>query len=84
MDGLMRLIMEEELVFCSWRRKNFQWQPKGRSEKNMNACLPFLKSLDICISLLLWYSYFNNMYFVFKTIACTTGVDSNLGSLFVI
>jgi hypothetical protein len=43
----------------------------------MHVCL--FKLLDICIAILLWYSYSNNMYFIFRTIACTTVVDSSLG-----
>ena len=48
----------------------------------MHVCL--FKLQDICIAILLWYSYFNNMYFVFRVIAYTIGVDSSLGSFFVI
>jgi len=47
----------------------------------MHVCL--FKLLDVCIvAILLWYSYFNNKYFVFRAIACTIGLDSSLGSLF--
>jgi hypothetical protein len=48
----------------------------------MHVCLFKIAGYLYCF--IFEYSYFNNMYFVFRIIACTTRVDSNLGSLFVI
>jgi len=73
--------MEEEMVLVVEGERVSNENQKGEMNKIwMHVCL--FKLLDICIAILLWYSYFNNMYFVFRTIACTTGVDSSLGSLF--
>ena len=76
-----RLIMEDEMVLVVEGERVSNENQKGEMNKIwMHVCL--FKLLDICIVILLWYSYFNNIYFVFRTIACMTGVDSSLGLFF--